>query len=153
MKTIKITTLVAVLMFGHASFAQDEAKGKQNIYTPEQQEILKAQKKAVIQNREEFKASLSDEQLAILKNKELVKKESQEALRVTFTDAQKELLTANRDEIKTMKDIFLASITKEQKQDLKQRKQRMKERIKNMKYSKDQLKEIKQNWEHKKKNG
>ena len=29
----------------------------------------------------------------------------------------------------------------------------MKERIKNMKYSKDQLKEIKQNWEHKKKNG
>lgn len=149
MKTIKITTLVAVLMFGHASFAQDEAKGKQNIYTPEQQEILKAQKKAVIQNREEFKASLSDEQLAILKNKELVKKESQEALRATFTDAQKELLAANRDEIKTMKDIFLASITKEQKQDLKQRKQR----IKNMKYSKDQLKEIKQNWEHKKKNG
>ena len=73
MKTIKITTLVAAILFGHAALAQDEQKGKQKIYTPEQLEMLKAQKDAVKENREEFKASLTDEQRAILENKELKK--------------------------------------------------------------------------------
>ena len=91
MKIIKITTLIVAILIGQVALTQDEApKGKQKIYTPEQLEMLKAQKEAVKKNREEFKASLSDEQRAILENKDLNRKERQEALRATFTDAQKD---------------------------------------------------------------
>ena len=72
MRTIKITALFAAILLGQVAFAQDEVSaGKQKIYTPAQLEMLKAQKEAVKENREEFKASLSDEQRAILENKDL----------------------------------------------------------------------------------
>ena len=42
-----ITTLAVILLTGQFAFAQDEQKGKKEIFTPEQQEMLKAQKDAV----------------------------------------------------------------------------------------------------------
>ena len=64
MKRITITILVAAMALGQFAVAQDKTKGKEKIYTPEQIEMLKAQKAAVKENREEFKSSLTDEQLA-----------------------------------------------------------------------------------------
>lgn len=128
-----ITTLVVSILFGHATFAQEvevaQSQRQQEIFTSEQRGMLKAQKDAVKQNRKQFKASLSDEQLVIFENKELSRKERREALRVTLTDFQKQFLTANRKKIKAMKDAFRATITNEQKRALKKRrKQRMKQR-------------------------
>ena len=46
-------------------------RGREKILTPEQLALLKEQNKLVKSQRETFKNSLSDEQLAILKNKDL----------------------------------------------------------------------------------
>jgi hypothetical protein len=74
MKTVKITLILAAMAVGQFAVAQDKAQGKEKIYTPEQIEMLKAQKAAMKENREEFKSSLTDEQLAIMQTKSLAKK-------------------------------------------------------------------------------
>ena len=86
MKTIKITIIIVAIAFGQFTIAQDKPKGKEKIYTPEQIEMLKTQKAAVKENREELKSSLTDEQLAIMENKDLGRRERMEALR-TFRQA------------------------------------------------------------------
>ena len=55
MKTIKITIMLAAMALGQFTIAQDEPKGKEKIYTPEQIEMLKTQKAAVKENREGVK--------------------------------------------------------------------------------------------------
>ena len=133
MKIIKITLLLASMAFGLSAVAQDKPKGKDKIYTPEQLEMLKAQKASVKENREEFKSSLSNEQLAIMENKELSVRERREALRASFTDAQKTMMETNRSEIKALKDAFRATITEEQKQLIRERRSKMKKRMENIK--------------------
>jgi hypothetical protein len=64
---------------------------------------------------------------------------------------QKELLAANRAEIKTLKDEFRATITDEQKQALRERRKRMKNRARNMEEKREQFKEKKKNWQERKK--
>ena len=56
MKTVKITLILVAMAVGQFAVAQDKAQGKGKIYTPEQIEMLKAQKAAMKENREEFKS-------------------------------------------------------------------------------------------------
>ena len=122
MKIIKIALLLSSMAFGLFAVAQDKPKGKDKIYTPEQLEMLKAQKASVKENRQEFKSSLSNEQLAIMENKELSVRERREALRASFTDAQKTMMETNRSEIKALKDAFRATITRIPNKSIRQQK-------------------------------
>jgi vacuolar-type H+-ATPase subunit H len=69
-------------------------------------------------NREAFKASLTAEQLAILKDRSLTREQQQAALVATFSDAQKAILNENREKAKSLKEEFKTTLTKEQRQQL-----------------------------------
>ena len=71
-----IALFVSVIAIAQNAVQQQKNpnKGMEKILTPEQLALLKEQNELVKSQRETFKNSLSDEQLAILKNKDLNRK-------------------------------------------------------------------------------
>lgn len=95
--------LVLSMLFFQISFAQEEipeSPTRERIYTPEQIEMIKAQRALVKENKDAFRSTLSEEQLAILSNKELTRQARKEALMSSLSDAQQALLEANKAEVK-----------------------------------------------------
>ncbi len=85
-------------------------------------------------NRDAFKASLTAEQLAILKDRTLTKEQQQSALVATFTATQKAILSENRERAKALKEEFRTTITKEQRQQLhSQNENKIREKINEIK--------------------
>lgn len=89
-------------------------------FTTEQQKLVQEQRDMIKANREAFKASLTAEQLAILKDASLSKEQKQAALVQTFTTAQKNLLNESKENIKELKRDFKNSLTNEQRQQIQE---------------------------------
>ena len=83
---------------------------------------------------------MSDEQLAILADMDLNRKERREALRATFTQAQLDLLDTHKANVQSLKDSFRESLTDEQKQKLKNRRKNLKEKKGQINEKKEQVK-------------
>ena len=83
---------------------------------------------------------MSDEQLAILKNKDLNRRERREALRASFNQDQLDMLDAHKANVKVLKESFRESLTDEQKTKLRKRRQGMKEKKQQLNSKKGQMK-------------
>lgn len=127
MKKIKTLAIVLVLLISLPSLAgektcEDRIRNK-DIFTQEQIQIRIAHCENLKPKRKAFRATLSDEQKAIKKDKTLSRKEKKAKLAPTLTAEQK----AMKDEIKTIvkaqRKEFRASLTDEQKKQLKERRQ------------------------------
>lgn len=88
------------------------------VLTADQVALLKAQKDLLAANREAFKASLTEAQLAILENGDLSKKDIFAALAATFTAEQRAIIAANKESVKALRDEFRSTLTSEQRQQL-----------------------------------
>ena len=88
------------------------------VLTADQVALLKAQKDLIIANREAFKASLTEAQLAILESTDLSKKDIFAALAATFTAEQRAIITANKESVRALRDEFRSTLTSEQRQQL-----------------------------------
>jgi hypothetical protein len=78
--------------------------------------------------------------LAILDNQDLNRKERREALRATFTQDQIDLLDTHKTSVQALKSSFRESLTPEQKQKLKKRRQRLKDKKGPLNQKKRQIK-------------
>lgn len=88
------------------------------VLTADQVALLKAQKDLIIANREAFKASLTEAQLAILESTDLSKKDIFAALAATFTAEQRAIITANKESVRALREEFRSTLTSEQRQQL-----------------------------------
>lgn len=88
------------------------------VLTADQVALLKAQKDLIVANREAFKASLTEAQLAILESTDLSKKDIFAALAATFTAEQRAIIAANKESVKALRDEFRSTLTSEQRQQL-----------------------------------
>ncbi|GAA3644049.1 hypothetical protein [Flavivirga jejuensis] len=89
--------------------------------TTEQNKLMEEQRTLIKTNRNAFKSSLTAEQLAILENVTLSKQERREALIKTFTEDQKFLLEENKAKVNRLKEQFRATLTTEQRQQIRTR--------------------------------
>jgi len=118
MKSITTILLIAFTLFlGTTKVLAQEKEPIENL-TVEKHKLLQEQRDVMKANREAFKASLTAEQLAILKDRTLTKEQQQSALVATFTDAQKAILSENKEKAKALKEEFKTTLTKEQRQQL-----------------------------------
>ena len=87
-----------------------------------QKECLKPrQKKLLINNRNAFKATLSTEHLAILKDSKLTKSERERALKNSLNASQKGLIKKNNASLQKAKTRFRATLSERQKKQIKSR--------------------------------
>lgn len=115
MKT-KVFSLVLIFLYiGMVKFYAQESDVVKNL-TEEQKEMIQSQKKLLIDTRNEFKATLTDSQLAILKDATLSKEDRLKTLLSSLSENQKKLLIENRKVISERKEDFKSSITEEQRQ-------------------------------------
>ena len=115
-----IITITAILFFMGLYSGNAQKSTVVDNFTTEQQQLVKEQRDLIKANREAFKASLTAEQLAILKDASLSKEQKQAALIQTFTAAQKNILNANKENIKELKRDFKNSLTNEQRQQIQE---------------------------------
>ncbi len=118
MKPTTTKILLVFTFFIGVSTVQAQEKDRATTLTIEQQRLLQEQRDVLKANREAFKASLTAEQLAILKDKSLSKEQQQAALIATFNETQRAMLNENREKAKALKEEFKTSLTKEQRQQL-----------------------------------
>lgn len=121
---MKFVTKIKLLMLGIfiniIGLGAQEDIVKESL-TAEQHKLMEEQRILIKTNRDAFKASLTAEQLAILENVALSKQERREALILTFTEAQKNLLEENKAKVNSLKDQFKATLTSEQRQQIRTR--------------------------------
>lgn len=106
----------------HDDFAREK------IYTPAQIEMIKAQRKLIKADKEAFRNTLTDEQLAVFKDESLTREERRKVMKAMLTADQKALLTTNRQKAKSLREAFKATITDEQKEALKKRRHNLRQR-------------------------
>lgn len=116
-----IITITAFLFFMGMYSGRAQKSTVIDNFTTEQQKLVKEQRDLIKANREAFKASLTPEQLAILKDASLTKEQKQAALIQTFTAAQKNLLNQTKENFKELKRDFKNSLTTEQRQQIQER--------------------------------
>lgn len=121
---MKFVNIIKLLMLGifinSTALIAQEGIDKKDL-TKVQLNLLNEQRTLIKTNRETFKASLSTEQLAILKNATLSKQEKRDALILTFTETQKKLLEENKVKVIRLKEQFRATLTLEQRQRIRTR--------------------------------
>ena len=122
MKSIKklLFGLVLLGIFASSmySFGQDnDAINKQYIseLTADQLQLLKEQQALIDNVRVIFKQNLTPDQLAKLNDRSLTKEQRAQFLRQSLSLKQRELITTNREMIKSKRMDFRKSLTKRQK--------------------------------------
>lgn len=118
MKSLKTITAIAFMLFLGISNAEAQKSTTITTFTTEQQKLVQEQRDLMTANRVAFKASLTAEQQAILADPSLSKEEQHAALVKTFTEAQKTILTENRESAKALKEEFRNTLTSEQRQQI-----------------------------------
>ena len=98
--------LVIIFLGTSLLFSQDAITIPENIYTPNQLEMIREQRDMVKKNRETFRNSLSEEQKSLLKNSKLTIRERQSALMKSLSENQKEVLKGNRESVRRLKESF-----------------------------------------------
>ena len=96
--------LVIIFLGTSLLFSQDAITIPENIYTPNQLEMIREQRDMVKKNRETFRNSLSEEQKSLLKNSKLTIRERQSALMKSLSENQKEVLKGNRESVRRLKE-------------------------------------------------
>ncbi|PRZ23409.1 hypothetical protein [Flavobacterium granuli] len=119
MKSLKTITAVAFMLFLGISNVEAQKSTTITTFTTEQQKLVQEQRDLMTANREAFKASLTAEQQAILNDPSLNKQQQHAALVKTFTEAQKAILTENRESAKALKKEFVNALTTEQRQQIR----------------------------------
>ena len=127
MKT-KLKTLIALfslaffLTTSSVLFAQTTDYGPiMNQLSQEQQEMLQTQRKLMLQNREQLRATLTPEQLAIMQDQTQNREQIRQRLRDCFTDEQNQLCEFQDGELRQVRNQFRHSLTQEQRQMLRER--------------------------------
>ena len=122
-KTILYTISFMSLMFINTPlFAQDtnyDIITKK--LTKDQRELLQKEKEVMKVNRKAFKATLSNDQLAILSDKTISKSQIRKRLMVSFTRTQKELVKNQQLHLRKTRDNFRKTLTGDQRKMLKER--------------------------------
>ena len=129
MKTLKlITSLVILLLFGtlNAKAQQNQNRGKDMMsaienLTAEQQQLIQEQRNLIMTNREHFRASLTEEQLAVINNRDLARDQRHDALMGLLTDAQQAMLREHKEVVQDIKEQFRMSLSTEQRQQMTMR--------------------------------
>ena len=123
MKSLNIISVILFCLYvGFPNLTAQNTTTVQNILqdlTEEQQQILQSQRDLIVENRENFKATLTAKQLLILSNKELSKQQKEDALIKTFTKEQKKLLAENKERVEAIKNEFKNTITEDQRQQIR----------------------------------
>ena len=117
-----IALLVSAFVFGaHAQTQASHEKGKfKAILTADQQAMLKQNKQKHREAAKAFRATLTTEQKAILADKAVPRKERKAKLAATLTSTQKEVMAANRAQNKANRKAFVATLTDAQKVQMKE---------------------------------
>jgi len=89
--------------------------------TKDQRELLQKEKEVMKVNRKAFKATLSNDQLAILSDKTISKSQIRKRLMVSFTRTQKELVKNQQLHLRKTRDNFRKTLTGDQRKMLKER--------------------------------
>lgn len=110
--------IIFIIVIGTFNNYSQEGEVLNNL-NEQQREMIIAQKKLLIQNREAFKATLTPMQLEILRNETLTKELKMRELMKSLTDKQRRILAENRKEEKIRRDNFRATLTEEQRQRLR----------------------------------
>jgi len=129
MKTLKlITSLVVILLIGtlnaeaqkNINRSKDMMSAIENL-TAEQQQLLQEQRNLIMTNREHFRASLTEEQLAVINNRDLARDQRHDALMVLLTEAQQAMLQEHKEVVQEIKERFRMSLSTEQRQQMTMR--------------------------------
>ena len=91
--------LIFIIVIGTFNNYSQEGEVLYNL-NEQQREMIKAQKKLLIQNRAAFKATLTPMQLEILRNESLTKENRMRELMKSLTEKQRRILAENRKEEK-----------------------------------------------------
>lgn len=110
--------IIFIIVIGTFNNYSQEGEVLNNL-NEQQREMIIAQKKLLIQNREAFKATLTPMQLEILRNETLTKELKMRELMKSLTEKQRRILAENRKEEKIRRDNFRATLTEEQRQRLR----------------------------------
>ena len=125
---IRKTIVIAFLaFFATSTFAQDGSgqQGENPLdFEKDQIATIEANKAQNKENKEAFKATLSDEQLAILEDVEMTKQEKKEALKATLTEDQVAMLESNKEMRRELRAEFRSTLTDEQKEQMKGKRRR-----------------------------
>lgn len=124
MKTLRITTIAIFSLLSTVAFAGKDCADKirnADLFTPEQIQMKIDQCNELKADKEAFRNSLSAEQKAIMKNKEVSRKERKAQLKTTLSPEQHELKRKIKAKRKAQKIAFKKTLTPAQKKQLRAR--------------------------------
>lgn len=122
-RILKISiTFICVMLFQLTIFSQNSDYNliKKEL-TQKQVELLQKEKEVIKANREAFKASLTKEQLAILRDKTLSKAQIKKRLVATFSSAQRSMVQTQQIRLRKTRENFRKSLTNDQRKMLRER--------------------------------
>ena len=122
-KTILFTISIMSLMFIDTPLSAQDSNYDiiSKKLTKDQRELLQKEKEVMKVNRKAFKATLSNDQLAILSDKTISKSQIRKRLMVSFTSTQKELVKNQQLSLRKTRDNFRKTLTGDQRKMLKER--------------------------------
>jgi hypothetical protein len=123
LKTIILSvSFFSLMLFNTSILAQDSSFSLiQKELTQEQKDLLQKEKEVMKTNREAFKASLTSEQLVILRDKTISKNEIRKLLVASFSRNQKSMVNNQQISLRKTRDNFRKTLTSEQRKMLKER--------------------------------
>jgi hypothetical protein len=123
LKTIILSvSFFSLMLFNTSILAQDSSFSLiQKELTQEQRDLLQKEKEVMKTNREAFKASLTSQQLAILRDKTISKNEIRKLLVASFSRNQKSMVNSQQISLRKTRDNFRKTLTSEQRKMLKER--------------------------------
>ena len=120
--SIHTLSILCLMFFSNMLFAQKS--GYDLIVkelTIEQKTLLQKEREIMKTNREALKATLSKEQISILKDKTISRSEIRSKLVATFSDIQKGLIKNQEVRLRNSRETFRKSLTEDQRKLLKDR--------------------------------
>lgn len=123
LKTIILSlSFLSLMLFNTTVFAQDSSFSLiQKELTEQQRNLLQKEKEVMKINREAFKASLTKEQLVLLRDRTISKYEIRKRLVASFSRNQKNMVQNQQVSLRKTRDNFRKTLTGEQRKMLKER--------------------------------
>ena len=108
--------LLMALTIGNNLYAQKEESTKEQLkyLTTEQKVLLKEQQELLDKTKMIFKENLTDSQLAILNNRTISKVQRTKLLRQSLSQKQRDIISNNRQLLRSKRTAFRNSLTKKQ---------------------------------------
>jgi len=108
--------LLMVLTISNGLYAQKKEPTKEQLkyLTTEQKVLLKEQQELLDKTKTIFKENLTETQLAIVNNRSISKAQRTKLLRQSLSQKQRDIISSNRQLLKTKRTAFRNSLTKKQ---------------------------------------